>query len=152
MKRKIELPDLADLSASHTNPAEAVERAILAVEVALLWKRSAAWRDVHSIMKLRRDLPYVIGDTELNKTQILINRHYLPLGSNPPDNATWVRYEDFPQIHVRLTPEQIANVVDRPHGRALFDDGCAPWHGRPEATTYLDRLRRLHDIIKTASV
>jgi hypothetical protein len=94
------------------------------------------------LVEMRRDLPYVImrvGDS----VQILLNRHYKPC-SDPPRPDYWARYEDWPHHHVRLTQEEIGEVVlNRDAGRVLFDDGCAPWLGVRYARQYLARLSTL---------
>jgi hypothetical protein len=99
----------------------------------------------HTIAKFRRDLPYAIQSTDLPGTQILLNRHGMPLGSNVERRAFPI-YERFPNLHVRLTPSQVARLCPRPDA-ALFDNGSAPWRGKREAEAYLERLHWLADLI-----
>lgn len=147
---EVSIEDLADFSCYYQNAAEAVDRAVVAVEVAISRARFPLWLDRHAHMKLRRDLPYVIHDTALPRTQILVNRYYKPLGSNLPDTSQRVLYEDYPQAHIHLTDQQIAALVCPPHERGLFDDGCAPWLGPLSAMAYLKRLRLLYGLLQTA--
>jgi hypothetical protein len=147
MKRKVELSDLQDLSGQYTQGAEAVEHALVALEAALSARTFPVRPDRFVEMQMRRDMPYVIHDTSEPNTQILVNRQYKLLGSTLPDGAKWVRYEDYPQFHVHLTQAEIAGVVCPLQKTGLFDDGLAPWRGRSEASGYLIRLRRLHEIL-----
>ncbi len=93
---------------------------------------------------MRRDLPYVIHDTESPGTQILVNRKYKPVGSTAED---FVNYEEFTNLHVRLTEDQIRSVACPSHERGLFGDASAPWHERSNATDYLTRLKALHKLL-----
>lgn len=85
-------------------------------------------------------MPYVIQETSIDGTQILVNRRYKPVG-NP--TTEFVKYEEYPNLFVRLSPEQIASIVSPGAERGLFKDGNPPWRDREAAGQYLDRLRRL---------
>src|SRR5687768_1484842 len=103
-----ELSELVDLSRHHPDVRAAVEFAILRLEATMRcpkhWRRRDRTSEVH--LGLRRDLPYRIHSTDLTGTQILINREQKPVGSNVPSGGKYLRYEDYPNSHVRLTPEQ----------------------------------------------
>jgi hypothetical protein len=136
--------DLSDLSRSHKSAAEAVAYAIASLESALSVSRyhiSGASRDY---LEMRRDMPYLIHETTIPETYILVNRNYKPLGSNQPAGGDWAKYEDFTNLHIRLTPAQIASVVSPGYSHGLFGDGNPPWSGRKAAQAYLVRLQRLH--------
>jgi hypothetical protein len=150
-KTRIELPDLHDLSGSYVSALAAVDHAINDIEAALSARRFPVRRDGFVEMKMRRDMPYVIHDTAEPNTQILVNRQYKPVGSNLEDGSKPVRYEDYPQVHVHLTPSEIAAVVCPGHVRGLFGDGSYPWSGRRQATAYLERLQRLYELLKAAT-
>lgn len=146
---ELTISDLPDVSTSYYSAADAVWHAIVLLEVTLSGSRKGRLR-LDKILVLRRDLLYFIHDTSLPGTQVLLNRNYKPLGSNLPDCRTWVHYEDYPQAHVHLTPEQIAEVVVPPYDRGLFGDGCQPWRSREDALAYLARLKRLHHLLARA--
>lgn len=140
--------ELEDLSRSHGSAKVAVNHAIQWLS-ALLSKSSfsvkaggLAYRTMH------RDLPYVIHDTSLPGTQILVNRHYKPVGSNVPASGPNAIYEEFTNLHVQLGPEQILAVVSPPHERGLFGDGNAPWHSKSNAKAYLERLKKLEALLQ----
>jgi hypothetical protein len=77
--------------------------------------------------------------------QIMVNRRYKPVGSI---TKAHVQYADFPHLMVALTSEQLEDFSYRPDGRGyLFNDGCAPWHGRQYAQMYLTRLRTLESFL-----
>ena len=138
---------LPDISGAHASPAECLTHALALLEGTLA--RGRGNRD--AFLSLRRDLPYVIHETSTPGTQILLNRQYKPLGCNLPDGFKWVRYEDYPHLHVQLTDAEISRVACPPYPRALFGDRSAPWLGRDEATAYLDRLRRLSELLTAAT-
>ncbi len=75
-----------------------------------------------------------------------MNRRYKPVGQVGEE---WAKYEDFPNLHARLTDDHCKQfrVPDASDGY-LFDDGCPPWHSRVEAVAYLERLHRLRDSLQ----
>lgn len=129
--------DLQDLARVHDCAETAVAHAMADLRASLTRTRYPPKIGSHVHMEMRRDFPYVIHDTKLPGVQILVNRNYKPLGATSTD---WLVYEDFPNLHVRLSPDQIAALVKPPHERGLFGDGSAPWRGRKEASAYLKRL------------
>jgi hypothetical protein len=106
------------------------------------WRRSARRDALYNRMRL--ELPYVIQKTESRRAYILVNRDYKPVGV---DSYNHVDYERYPNLHVRLTPEQLKTVTLRPHTHGLFDDGTTPWRKRADAQAYIGRLRNLHNAI-----
>lgn len=143
--------DLPDLSRNYRSAAHAVACAVEELEAAL--SGSAYWLQERgrTYFELRRDLPYGIQETELPGTQILVNRQYMPLGNPLKKWGTRVAYEDYQNLHVRLTPEEITNILGPRSQTALFDDGSAPWLGRKVAKAYLVRLKLLLERLDRSS-
>jgi hypothetical protein len=146
-RRQFTISDLPDVSQSYETAAEAVWHAIGLMEVARPRGKKRR-RDVDTLLVLRRDLPYMIHETTIPDTQILVNRQYKPLGCSLSGSDKWVRYEDYVPMHIHLSQKQISAVVAPPYHRALFGDGCAPWHNRDDAIDYLKRLQRLHELLE----
>ena len=138
---------LDDLSRCHGSAKEAVGHAIQWL-TALLDKPGfsvKAGGKMHRLML--RDLPYVIHDMDLSATQILVNRQYKPVGSTVPASGPDVKYEEFTNLHVRLSPSQIEAVVSPPHARGLFGDANSPWRRKSYAREYLERLNKLYGLL-----
>ena len=138
------IADFPDISRSHIGAAEAVAYAVVSMESALSVARYSFRGPSRGYYEMRRDMPYIIHETAIPDTYILVNRNYKPLGSNQPTGGDHATYEDFANLHVRLTPEQIASVVSPGYSHGLFGDGNPPWSGRKAANAYLARLRVLH--------
>src|SRR5882724_2711012 len=133
---KIEVPDI---SATHTSPLQAIDHAMRAVEAHLA--KPDFWVPIGEnaiYLGLVRDLPYMAHETHLPGTQILVNRNYKPLGNNARPDEGWADYEQQLNLHVRLSPVQIAEVASPLKALALFSDKDAPWQGREEAAAYLE--------------
>ncbi len=130
---------------THISAAEAVAHAITYLEAVLAerWKSIKGESETYNLM--RRDFPYAIHRTEVGGTFILVNRNYKPIGSNLETGSPRVRYEDFPNLHVRLTPGQMRSVGCDSENY-LFG-GRAPWDSRQEAEIYLYKLRELHGLL-----
>ena len=139
----VTISDLPDISRSHNSAAEAVAFAIASLESALSVPRYSMRSPSRAHYELRRDMPYVIHGTKIPDTYILVNRNYKPLGSNQSTGGEYAVYEDFANLHVYLTPAQIASVVSPGYSHGLFGDGNPPWNGRKDANAYLARLRTL---------
>ena len=149
---KSRVVEVSNICASHASPLEAVEHAIRSVEAALAKPRYVIPRgETKGYLEMRRDLPYIVHETDLPETQILVNRNYKPLGDNARTGERWVKYEDFKNLHVRLSAAEIKSVVSDGRERGLFGDGNPPWAGRREAQAYLERLKRLHSILRSHS-
>lgn len=138
------IENFPDISRHHNSAAEAVAYAIASMESALSVARYSLRGPSRGYYEMRRDMPYIIHETAIPGTYILVNRNYKPLGSNQPTRGDHAVYEDFKNLHVRLTPEQIASVASPGHMHGLFGDGNPPWSGRKVANAYLTRLRVLH--------
>ena len=143
---QIDLSTLPNISRQHMSASAAVLQAIDEVEDALTGITKLKLGRGGTYFKFRRDLPYVIQGTSLPGTQILVNRQYKPLGSNQLDEGPWLPYEEYPNLHVSLSSDEVRNLC-RPLPCALFDDGCPPWDGRKQATQYLGRLRNLFALL-----
>jgi hypothetical protein len=143
--RKIEVLNICP---HHASASMAVDHAIRLLESALAKDRYLIPKgETRSYLEMRRDLPYTIHETELPDTKILVNRNYKPLGDNARTGESRVKYEDFENMHVRLTTSQIKSIVSDQGERQLFGDANPPWAGRLEATNYLVRLKRLRDLL-----
>jgi len=147
LPRISDVSELVDLSRTHASAAEAVRYAVQNLAIALAGSRCPSRCNSWTYYEWRRDLPYFIHDSGLPNTQILVNREYKPLGSNLSAGLAWTRYEEFPNLHVRLSARQIDQVRLVPYPSSLFGDGSAPWLGRYEAKAYLQRLIRLLEIL-----
>lgn len=137
-----------DLPPTQVSAAAAVLYAIAELENELSKPRYyVVGRSKRSYLMLVHNMPYVIRETKIPNTQILLNRCELPLGQLGHLPAEIVGYENYPNLHVHLTTEEIARVVCPPHLDALYDKDRAPWHGRDYATAYLDRLYQLRALL-----
>ena len=139
--------ELEDLSRSHSSAKTAANHAIQWLSVLLSKSSFSIKAGGLAYRTMRRDLPYVIHDTSIPGTQILVNRHYKPVGSNVPASGPDAVYEEFLNLHVRLSAEEICTVVSPPHERGLFGDGNAPWHSKSNAKAYLERLKKLQALL-----
>ena len=142
--RKIEIEDI---SGSYSNATEAVTHAIKSLSDLLSAPRYSVRATSPTYLKLRRDLPYVIHSTGIPGTYLLVNRNYKPVGSNSSSHENWVDYDKCTNLHVCVSPEQIASIVTPGHEFGLFADGNPPWISREFAEAYLLRLRSLLAII-----
>lgn len=143
---------VADLSHQHSSALAAVEYAIAELQGLLAKPRFSIPKGESRVyVELRRDMPYVIHETALPGTQILVNRNYKPLGNNSRAHRNQVNYEQHLVGHVRLTPEQIASVVSPGRQRGLFGDENPPWSGKKAALTYLARLERLRELLSSTA-
>lgn len=143
----LDITDLPDISQNHLSALEAVNFAIEKLENALSVPRFSYKGASRGYYELRRDMPYVIHEMSIENTYILVNRNYKPLGSNKATATDWVKYEDYTNLHVKLTKQQITNVVSTPHEFGLYGDGNPPWRSRANAKAYLTRLKSLQLLI-----
>ena len=145
MPIKVQVPDV---SATHLSARDAVAHAIKFLAAQLAKPRFVVPKDESRLyLEMRRDLPYIIHDTAVPGTQLLVNRNYKPVGNNSGTGENWVNYELATNGHTKLTPAQIASVVSPPHKRGLFGDGNQPWADRREAMAYLGRLKLLYGLL-----
>lgn len=139
---------IEDISAQHTSVNDAVHHAIESLERLLAKPRFTIGKgESRQYLELRRDMPYVIHETSLTDTHILVNRNYKPLGSNSRAHENYVKYEEYQAGHLRLSNEKIATVTSPGRERGLFGDENPPWRGRKEAKEYLARLKRLYELL-----
>ena len=139
--------ELEDLSRSHASAKKAVGYAIQWLS-AFLSKASFNVKSGGTTYRMmRRDFPYVIHDTNITGTQILVNRAYKPVGSIVPSSGPYANYEEFTNLHVQLDSAQIRSVVSAPHERGLFGDGNPPWRKKSYAREYLQRLQKLYALL-----
>lgn len=143
----LQITDLPDISKIHLDASVAVAFAIDKLEAALSVARFSYKGVSRGYFELRRDMPYIIHETPIENTYILVNRNYKPLGSNKATSTDWIKYEDCTNLHVSLTKTQIASVVSPPHEAGLFGDGNPPWSSRANAKVYLARLKSLQLLI-----
>lgn len=143
----------SDISATHLSAVNAIDHAIEFLSAELKKQRFVVPSGESTLyLEMRRDLPYAIHETEIQGTQILVNRNYKPLGSSLRTGEGWVVYEAATNGHVQLTPEQIASLVSPRQIRNLFGEEGAPWCGRRHASEYIDRLRSLRDCLSSPSL
>ena len=147
----IALSDMSDLSRNHRNATEALAFAINSLESALAASRYSFKGVTRAYLEMRRDMPYAIHETSIPNTQVFLNRNYKPLGSNIETGDERVKYEDFNNLHVCLTQSQIAEVANRNQGIWLFGDENPPWKSRAAAKVYLNRLKMLLELLKSAN-
>jgi hypothetical protein len=96
---------------------------------------------------MRRDLPY-------QSFLYLLNRDYNPVGSNyGRKHSTWDNWPHLTTRHWAKWPHDLTGRTGRDVFNSrevtgyLFYDGNAPWQGRTQLRSYLDRLLVLKDII-----
>jgi hypothetical protein len=137
--------DVQDIHDAHPTAAHAVAHAIRAVEALLA--RPEFWvpqGENRIFFELMRDLPYQVHEADsLKDTQILVNRHYKPVGNAARAGEGWSTYERQTNLHVRLSAQQIGELSTPLRPGWLFSDADAPWKGRTAAEAYLRRLQEL---------
>lgn len=134
-----------NISPDHNTALDAVNHAVDWME-SLLVKPSYSVRGSSKLFHLmRRDLPYRMHAMNLPNTRILVNREYKPVGC-PKNND--VVYEEYTNIHICLSNDQINQIRLPGTADALFDDGSAPWDGKIKAKSYMRRLLDLQSLLK----
>lgn len=133
-----------DISGSHSNALAAVDHAIAFLAELLAKPRFLVPKgETPLYLKMRRDFPYIVHETNVSETQILVNRNYKPLGNSSRTAANWVDYDVCTNMHVRLSRTQIDAVCAPARDSSLFGDGDTPWNGKRYANAYMKRLLRL---------
>ncbi len=146
----VTITDLPDISRSYKNAAEAIAFAIDHMELALSKTRYSFNKPSKAYYEMRRCIPYFIERIKIANTYILVNRCYKPLGSNQPSGGVQAIYEEFTNLHVSLTTEQINSVTaPRSSSNGYLFDKTSPWSGRKAGEAYLARLQRLHSLLST---
>ena len=147
IEAEVDVRSLLDISRSHSSAASAVSDAILMLEMELKAHRFHIVSGSLTYALMRRDLPYAIYATSIPNTYILVNRKYKPLGSNLDSGGTFTKYENFTNLHVQLTHEQMTRVATQVDDH-YFLFGDPPWNGRNAALDYLGRLKTLREILR----
>jgi hypothetical protein len=82
---------------------------------------------------------------------VMLNREYKPIGYS---SMTWVRYEDHPEIAVKLniTPTKAGKISwngdQNTDDIYLYNDGCLPDSSSANWEAYSKRLKLLADLEK----
>lgn len=101
-------------------------------------ERGYSARAVRSIMGV---LPYCLHP--VGDSLIWLNRDYKPIGVLP--YGLWVKYEDFPWLHVRKDSPDIQQLLaecQQHHGVYYFyGDATDPRNGKKHATELLRKMR-----------
>lgn len=131
-----------DLCQSFANPRNAFDFAIAYLEAVLKRPQFRVFTEAPIYWEMRFWLPYVVHPVDDQKSHcIVLNRNYKPVGTTSHE---YVKYEDFPHLHMRLAGESWRNFAypgaEEPY---LFKDGSRPWLSRQTASAYLDRLRKI---------
>jgi hypothetical protein len=144
MQTSISTPDVTHIFSSAES---ALDHAIVLMEDLIATGRPATTRQTAVLM---RDLPYCVqpvpGHTA---TDILVNRHYKPLGC--PARDKFARYENFVHQHFQAGGDEI-DRLDGGSGRHhyLYSEGRdAPWSCSTNARLYAGRLETLRTMLMT---
>jgi hypothetical protein len=142
--------DVQDIHDAHPTAAHAVAHAMRAVEALLAMPEFFVPLGENRIyFELMRDLPYQVHEADsFMDTQLLVNRHYKPVGNAARSGEGWSRYEEQANLHVKLTAAQIAELSTPLRPGWLFSDADAPWKGRASAEAYLERLKALAALLR----
>lgn len=133
-----------NLTNSYGSAKEAVAYAIKSLKTYLKKPRfSVGPGKSKAYLELRRDLPYVIHILPSGGVQILLNRNYKPLGDPSKTGEDWKNYEDFKNLQVEITDEQMMEIGPLGKDFYIFDDGSSPWLSREKAEQYLNRLHKI---------
>ncbi|MFZ6638422.1 hypothetical protein ACO0LL_01710 [Undibacterium sp. TC4M20W] len=92
--------------------------------------------------EMRLWLPYSIEFVTPTK-QILVNRHYKPVGM---DTREHIVYEKFESFHTNLSSDQIKTFSDDDYGQGYLY-GPSPWSSRKHAELYLNHLKTLRLVL-----
>ena len=105
---------------------------------------------------MRRDIPYCLMFTDrTNKTLVVLNRDYQPLGLDSAIESSWyTNWLDYPGATISVDHVQLAvlNQVPDMHDKPgylpgdvlfyLFDDSTGPYVGVPALRAYKERLAK----------
>ena len=131
-----------DLCPRFADARNAFDFAIAYVEAVLKQPKFRVFTDAPIYWEMRYWLPYVVHPVADKKGHcIVLNRNYKPVGMA---SREYVRYEDFPHLHMMLEGESWRKFAcPGAEDAYLFKDGSRPWLSRQTADAYLDRLRRV---------
>lgn len=97
--------------------------------------------------EMRAWLPY-FASPQSDDVQLLVNRHYKPVGLRTPK---WVEYAEYSHLNVVLSMEQRLAIAHKPSAVGfLYADAIAPWHSRQNAELYLVRLKTLQQFLRAS--
>lgn len=133
-----------DVCHRFVSPANAVSFAISYMECLLTIPRFMIMSNTLVYPEMRCWLPYCAHEAG-DDMRILLNRYYKPVGTTSRER---VRYEAYPHLHLSMSGAALSEITHRGSSAGyLFNDGCPPWRSRSDAQSYLERLRRLRDLI-----
>ena len=134
---------VSDIWKEFGSPRNALDFTVAYVSAALEVPRFSISSASTAYWEMRLWLPYTAGDVG-NGKQILLNRHYKPVGLNTDEH---VGYEDYGNHHLKLTQGQLAAIA---HARDAdgYLYGMSPWSSRKNAGTYLRRLEKLQGFLQ----
>jgi hypothetical protein len=104
---------------------------------------SPSMLDDEDWIDLRQNLPYLLKSVPNDKQFILLNRMYRPVGMSEEDNFQPNDYSNLKHLHITLSNESLANVVNSQDDLRLFNDGNAPWNSIVHLNTYHYKLKTL---------
>lgn len=144
---------IADINAKFISAANALDFAIDYMNLVLELPRVSVTSESAMYWEMRCWLPYcmhpVRDDADLGAApQIMVGRHYKPVGYLIDEEGSYVNYAAFPHLHLELTATQIG-VITREGCEAgfLYDDGCSPWYSKADARQYLARLQLVRTVV-----
>jgi Domain of unknown function (DUF5623) len=141
-------PPLPDISRNFKDAAQAVRHALALVKEHLTGREGRLPSNMPFKPMLRRDLPYVINSLSI-RGEILVNRDYKPVGH--PKCEEHLVYEEFPNLHIRLSDAERERVVEPGRTHGLFGDSSSPWRYKKNARAYEKRLQALLIILEEQS-
>lgn len=135
---------VSSIGADLISPANALDYAIAYMSALLHVPRYRVASGSPAKWEMRCWLPYGLGCVaDSADTRILVNRNYKPVGYT---SDAFVRYQDFPDLHVRLPAKRLAQDAQAAGvtnaAGFFYDDGNPPWHSRGDAVAYREKLRR----------
>jgi hypothetical protein len=142
---------VVDISSTFYSAGDAIQHAIDLNAVALAKDRYRIPRRSRVFLEMLRDAPFVLHETAIPGVQIILNRRYKPLGFSGQGLVDWVNYEEYLNLHVRLSSDQISGVVSPGFDRKMFGETNAPWLNRKSALAYAHRLERLASFISSTA-
>jgi hypothetical protein len=134
-----------DICRDFASARNAVDFAIGYTECLLTVPRFKIDRASKVYWEMRSWLPYEVSENG-EDTQILVNRHYKPVGKTGND---WSNYEEFLHLKTHLQSTELEAIAHRPASSGyLYNDGCTPWSSRKDAKHYLERLKKLQNFLR----
>ncbi|PLY59567.1 hypothetical protein HBH1_02077 [Herbaspirillum sp. BH-1] len=136
----------AQLVDEFADGANAVDFAVDFIECLLAVPQFRIHPESRAKAEMRSWLPY-FASPQNDDAQLLVNRHYKPVGLRTPK---WVEYAEYSHLNVVLGIEQRLAIAHKPSAVGfLYADAIAPWHSRQNAELYLVRLKALQQFLRT---